>query len=139
MDVASKHAAQFFDAMAAANERLVALARALRPRPLVAQVLDSVALRSYRTGAALDCYVEATSVTNDAICYWLQLSRAETEWLIETSVTINRAEQEYQDVLKEFPERRAASLKAVIEQLDEAVSDLVAASEDIHPHQVAVG
>ena len=139
MDTASKHAAQLLDALAAANERLIALARELRSRPLVTTVLHDFDLRSYRTGPLLEAYVEASSPSDDAICYGLQVSWDDSEWTIETYITVNRSAEEYQDMLREFPERRVSALRDVLAALDDAVADLVVASEDIHPRQLAAG
>ncbi len=96
-------------------------------------------MRSYRTGPMLEAYVEATDVAGDAVSYWLQLTWTPTEWIIGTAVTINRATEEHQDVLREFDERQADTLQAAVTLLREAVCDLVAAAEDVHPRGIAAG
>src|SRR5436305_44745 len=114
MDRASQQGAQLMSALAAANERLVDLAIELRARPSVKSVLNAVSLRSYRSGPMLEAYVDATGLNGDNIGYWLELSWTADEWVIGTSIAINRANEEYQDTLQAFPERRIHSLADLV-------------------------
>jgi len=139
VDIPSQHAAQLLSALAAVNERLVALANTLRSRPAVAQVLRDVDFRSYGAGPPLvEAYVESTCANGDAICYWLELSWADGHWLVGARITINRPHEDYQDTLSDFPDRCASTMEGVIAALDEAVTDLVRAADHIHPLHLGV-
>ena len=86
----------------------------------------------------MEAYVESTSANDDVICYWLELSWADNRWLVGSRITINRHDDEYQDTLEEFADRCASTVDGVVIELDEAVADLVAAADHIHPLQLGV-
>ena len=133
MDAASEHAAQFVDALAIAYNRLRRLTVALRRVPSVTQVLHDLDLVARPKWPPLaEAYVEAECSNGDVICYWLEISLADSQWVVETRVMINGPDRDCQDTLQEFPNRCAATLEGVVAELSGAVSNLITAAEQHH-------
>lgn len=129
MDIESKLVIEFLEVIATSNEKLISLSETLRSHPTVVRVLRSFDCRYYRTGVMLEWYVDAELQNGYGMCWWVDVSWAETNWIIESKILINRDQN--QEVLKEFSDKFPETLKDLISQLRETILDLADSKTNI--------
>ena len=124
MDADSNLVIGLLEAIATSNEELVSLSEMLRSHPSVIRVLRGFDCRNYRTGVRLEWYVDAELRSGHGMCWSVDVSWAEANWVISSKISINRNGDQGQDVLKEFADKSAQTLKDFISQLRDTMSDL---------------
>jgi hypothetical protein len=129
MDAESKQVIGLLEAVATSNEKLISLSQTLRSHPAVVRVLRGFDCRYYQTGVMLEWYVDAELQNGYGMCWWVDVSWTEINWIIESRISINRDQN--QEVLKEFPGKSPETLDELINQLKETISALADPSTNI--------
>jgi hypothetical protein len=141
-DTESKHIAKFLEALAGSRLELAELAHKLESRPDVIGALYSLECSKYRrlspecfnyqTYVALEGYVDVELRNGKGIAWWLEIHWNDERWVIESRVLLNdNRGQNAQEVIREFSDRTAETLDKCIEQLSQAISDLISSTDSI--------
>ena len=110
------------------RERFLDTARTLEGRPEVRATRTGIDCRDYRSGAALEFYLEA-DVVGRTVCWWLDATWRGGTWEISGSVVENRDDREYQDQLQELPIRVSAGAELLAIELEAAAVQLLATTD----------
>lgn len=120
---------EFLEAIAALNERFGAFERHLRTIASVSGSRGEIDICIYESGVALERYVEADVRDGRNICWWLDMTRGDGTWVIQS-----RVYESHGDNIRVFDDRLADSLDNLIRQMDEAATDLIrTVAEDVIP------
>lgn len=130
MDTESKHAVKFVTALARSKRQFVEFAQQFRNQPDVVRVLHSLECIEYQSHISIEGYIDAEFHNGKTIAWWLEINWDSDQWNIESRVLLNDAQgQDVQEVVRDFPVRTAQTLDECVEQLAQAISDLVNSAE----------
>lgn len=125
MATRNEQAARLLEAIAAANERMIDLARVLRSGSEVVKVIRTSDCRRYLWGleSVVRCAVEfnvETELRNGTAIDWLiEIYYSDAKWVVEARASITHDQE--QDTLEEFPERRSDTLDGLLHGLEATV------------------
>ena len=128
IDVAVAKGADALEAVAVASERLIELSIDLGRRSEVRRSVQGIDCRRLRSGSVLSMYVECELQSTNVLCWWLEVGWRE-RWTIASRIYLNH--DDGQDVVREFPERRAEDAAGFIAELGAAVDELAASVADV--------
>jgi|GEM_PF-2337539 len=125
MDINSKQVTIVLEAIATTCEALITMSQQLRANSQVESAMYSLNFRKYQPwGVMIELDVSAWLKKQDkSISWWLEIGWNEGHWVIEHSILTN--ENDIQETLKEFETKTPQSINELIEQLEEATSDLI--------------
>lgn len=131
MDTESRQASRVLEAVAASNERFIALAQSLRARPEVEHTSHLLLLRNYQvSGPKLGVYVDAKLENGQSLVWSLDIAWNSVHWMIESAISvIHETEAEGEDTLKRYPDRVAETIDELTRHLQDATSDLISSAE----------
>jgi hypothetical protein len=123
MDEIGTEIRRVLESLAKCNEMLVGLAQKLRQTAGTVDVRRGFELRAYQSGVLLEGYVEAELESSKVLCGWIESSWNEQSWLVETSVLLN--DETGQRTYHKFEDRTPSTVDDLVQQLQDAVSDLI--------------
>jgi hypothetical protein len=116
------------EAIASVRERLIDASVGLRRHSRVKHVKTDVDLREYRTGSALETFVEAELDTGSTLTWWIEISWQEV-WKIVARVY--RDSEDGQVTLIEFHERASPEPSGFVQQINQVGREVVASIEHV--------
>jgi len=115
-------------ALARVRERFIDARRAVERRPEVQAARSAMDCRDTERAMWVEFYLEV-DVAGRTVCWWLDATWRNESWEISADVAENRDDTEYQNELREFPTRRAATVGGLAMQLEAAATELLATTE----------
>ena len=128
MDEASGQSIRVLECIAGCNEKLIELSQWLRSFPAIT-ASRGFECRAYDSGTTLEGYVEVELDEKTTLCWWLDVTWNNANWLIQSSVLLNN--EAGQTRLKDFPSRMPTTVDDFINQMNEATSDLIAYAQSM--------
>lgn len=112
------------EAIAIANERVVAMSRDLRAAPGVTAVLHGAECRGFQSGGRVECYLDIETDWKESLCWWLEIGWDET-WSVDAKLYAQ--EDSGQREVQTFANIRTGDVDGLVNALAGAV-DAIAAS-----------
>lgn len=132
MDAQSKHAIKLIHALANVKSQFNEFMLRISSRFGVIRVLNSIESVAYLAHSVIEGYVDVELHNGKCVAWLLEIGWDNTEWTIESRVVLNdNVPFSTQETMKEFPIRTAKTLDECIEQLLQAVSDLLGDADSI--------
>ncbi len=116
----------FLEAVAAAAREIELLLAAVRQRRDVESATSRLDCRSYSSAVSLEAYVDAELVSGDSLCWWLEVTRRDSEWALEASVRLTTSSG--QDSLWEYEIASHGDWRSVVAGLPSAAQELARTS-----------
>jgi len=125
-NASERHSAILFKTLVETRERLFDLMRLLWSYDQVKTSRSGCDLRSgndFFTEApvwSFEAYVEADLVNGENICWWLDLTYNDSQWVISSNVSITQG-----DVLFTFPDRSSSEISKICDEIRSAAKELI--------------
>ena len=84
----------FINAVGDMRERMVVLAASMRSRHDLHLLRTGLDIRNYQSGAVVECHISAETSQRTAVSWWIDIFMHPDHWVVESSVRMNREEQE---------------------------------------------
>lgn len=126
MNAEIRSTTQFLATVAAARDRLIALARSLESHPAVTKVTHWSECPALESGARIEEFVDAELQSGNAISWSLEIALYDGSWHLEADIRIIHATG--QDRLVEFPERDGSQVPELLCQIEALTAQLADAA-----------